>query len=95
MSIMTMKNAFLSALEHLYSIAGQADDGRPSQTIVKGPDGEMLPARREEFLMDDNGVEIADEFVIGWKGISSIAARDGIIVIDLTDGKQVEIEACP
>jgi len=95
MSIITMRNAFLSALEHIYSIAGQADDGRPAQTIVKGPEGEMLPARREEYLMDDKGVEIADEFAIGWEGISSIAARDGIIVIDLMDGKQVEIEACP
>ena len=95
MTDMTIRNAFLSALEHLYSIAGQASEGRPEETIVKGPDGEMLRARREEYLMDDNGVEIADEFVVGWDGVTKLDARDGIIVLELTDGKKVEIEACP
>lgn len=91
----TIRNAFLSALEHLYSIAGQTDEDRPPETIVHGPEGEMLRVRREEFLMDDAGVEIASEFVVGWDGIARLDARDGIVVIDLTDGKKVEIEACP
>ena len=55
----------------------------------------MLRARREEFLMDDVGVEIASEFVVGWDGIARLDARNGIVVINLTDGKKVEIEACP
>lgn len=91
----TIRNAFLSALEHLYSIAGQTNEDRPPETIVHGPEGEMLRARREEFLMDDVGVEIASEFVVGWDGIARLDARNGIVVINLTDGKKVEIEACP
>lgn len=92
---MTMKNAFLTAIEHLYDIAGQEVPDRPGETIVKGPEGEMLRARREEFLMDDKGVEIANEFVVGWDGICKIEARNGIVALELTDGKTVEIEACP
>ena len=65
----TMRNAFLSALEHLYEIAGQNNTDQPEETVVRGPEEEMLLARREEFLVDDNGVEIANEFVVGWDGI--------------------------
>lgn len=95
MVMITMRNAFLSALEHLYAIAGQANVGRPEETIVRGPEDEMLLARREEFLVDDKGVEIADEFVVGWDGIAKFEVRDGIMTIELTDGKLVQIEACP
>lgn len=91
----TMRNAFLSALEHLYEIAGQNNNDQPEETVVRGPEEEMLLARREEFLVDDNGLEIANEFVVGWDGIKQFHVRDGIMTLELTDGKTVQIEACP
>jgi len=95
MSDQTTRNAFISSLDHLYAIAGQTSGGRPEETIVKGPDGEMLRARRDECLTDERGVEIAGEFIVGWDGVVSIDARDGILALQLSDGRTVEIEACP
>lgn len=96
MSIILMKDAFVSALDHIYHIAGQAnEDDRPAEAVVIGPDKEMLTARREDYLFDDFGVEIGQEFAISWSGINRITNSHGIIVVDLKGGKKVEIEACP
>ena len=90
----TMRVAFVSALESLFAMANQNDQAM-GQTVICGPDKEMLLARHEEYLMDENGVEMGGEFVVDWNGIKTLENRNGIITLDLVDGKTITIEACP
>lgn len=95
MTIVTMRAAFMSALEDVYALAGNSSPGRPEEAVVSGDDTKMMTVRREEFLVDDDGVEIGGEFVVGWDGIGNLEMRDGILNLTLTDGKKIMIEGCP
>lgn len=91
----TMRNAFLSAIDYLCMLSGQSQEETRDKVIVNGPNGEMLSVSRDEFMMDDAGIEIGNEFVIGWTGIERIEVDDGVMKVTLTDGKTVNIESCP
>ena len=45
-----MKDAFVSALDHIYHIAGQTnEDDRPAEAVVIGPDKEMLMVWNQSY----------------------------------------------
>ena len=87
-----IQNAFLSALDDM---SEQRGSDRPAGLIVRGPDNEMIIARREDFVGDEESMEVAHEFAFSWAGVAKFEHVNDMIHIQFVDGKSFDIERAP
>ncbi len=91
----TTKRAFLVGIDRQFDISRMSKKDSMPQVTVRDNQGNIHLADRDDFLVDNEGVTIANEFLITWKGIRVLKEGEDALYIILNDNSSIEVEACP
>jgi len=91
----TARQVFMNGVDRQIERFTASNEDRIPEVVVRDPDGALHLVRREEFFEDENGLTVANEFMLSWDGIRSVISAEEALRADMTDGRYVEVEAAP